>query len=96
MGVITLSLPDETERLLRELAEREFGKKKGAISKLIQKILENYVKSMDIEEILKKFSFSYKGKIDLKRDDIWERSWTQWFGSMPSGKSRRTRKKQRN
>jgi hypothetical protein len=48
MGVITISIDDESEKLLRESAKLHFGERKDALSKTIIKALNNLKNSRDI------------------------------------------------
>jgi len=41
MGIITVSLDDDIEQVLRTLAKRLYGSKKGAISKVIEEAIKN-------------------------------------------------------
>jgi len=41
MGLITISLNDEVERLLRKLAKELYGNKKGALSKVIETAIKD-------------------------------------------------------
>ena len=59
MGTITISLSDEIERKLREVAKSKFGASKGAISKVIELALRNYFSQLEVEEITFR---AYKGK----------------------------------
>jgi len=47
MGVITISLSKDSEKLLRESAKLHYGNKKDAISKTIVKALNNLENSRD-------------------------------------------------
>ncbi len=47
MGVITISLDKESERLLRESAKMHYGNRKDALSKTIIKALNNLENSRD-------------------------------------------------
>lgn len=47
MGVITISLDKDSEKLLRESAKMHFGERKDAISKTIIKALNNLENSRD-------------------------------------------------
>jgi len=59
MGTITISLSDEVERKLREIAKAKFGASKGAISKVIESALKNYFSQLEMEKVVFR---AYKGK----------------------------------
>ena len=42
MGTLTISLDDEVEKKLREIATRLYGSRKGALSNVIESALKNY------------------------------------------------------
>ncbi len=48
MGVITISIDDESEKLLRESAKLHYGERKDALSKTIIKALNNLKNSRDV------------------------------------------------
>ncbi len=75
MTVLTISLEDKYERILRSIA----GKKKGALSKKIKELIEVYIRQKKPSEVFKKFFFKKSWK-EIKREEIWKRSWTQWSG----------------
>ncbi len=52
MGTITISLSDEVEKKLREVAKTKFGNSKGAISKVIESALKSYFSQLEGEEIV--------------------------------------------
>ncbi|MGQ9782199.1 MAG: hypothetical protein ACUVQ8_08170, partial [Nitrososphaeria archaeon] len=47
MGTLTISLDDDVEKKLRDLARRMHGSRKGGLSKVIENALENYFASVD-------------------------------------------------
>ncbi len=49
MGTITISLDDDIERKLREIARVKFGGSKGAISKVIESALRNYFSQLEAD-----------------------------------------------
>ena len=72
MGIITISLEDESERKLREIATKKYGKKKGYISKtLIDAIihLEKNLNGERAEERLMMYAEEglHLGKINSKK-----------------------------
>lgn len=75
MAILTISLEEKYEKILRSLAE----KKKGSLSRKIKELIEVYIKQKKPSEIFKKFFFKKPWK-KIKREDIWKRSWTQWSG----------------
>jgi len=42
MGTLTISLADEVEKKLREVATRLYGSRRGALSNVIENALKNY------------------------------------------------------
>ncbi len=79
MGVLTISMKDEDEEKLRKLAERKYGKMKGAIARTIVEAVENRL-SQDEEEKLRKHALEIleKGihmgkKLWKTRDDLYDR-----------------------
>jgi len=53
MGVITISLNDQTEKELRKLAKAKYSMKKGAMAKVITEALEKWKKQKEDEIIIK-------------------------------------------
>jgi hypothetical protein len=49
--VLTVSLPEETDRKLRGMADRKFGGRKGAISKVIVELVDSATEALEQEEI---------------------------------------------
>ncbi len=47
MGIITVSLDDDIEKKLRDFVKRMHGSRKGGISKVIERALENYFALID-------------------------------------------------
>lgn len=76
MGVITISLDENSEKLLRESAKLHYGDRKDAISKTIIKALNNLENSRDDlkKNLIKKITKNTK-KINFKikkRDDFYK------------------------
>jgi len=70
MGIITVSLDDETEKALRILAAKK-GKKKGALAETIAELTE-LTRSKYVEELLERIEKGFPinaGKI--RREDIY-------------------------
>ncbi|MBI4174264.1 MAG: hypothetical protein HY517_01355 [Candidatus Aenigmarchaeota archaeon] len=79
MGVITLSIDEESEKLLRKLTEEEGGKK-GDMSKIVGdaiKRISDEKKQREIAERQKKMSekglYSLPKNWKFKRDEIYDR-----------------------
>ena len=77
MGVITISLEDRHEKRLREMAASRYGKKKGALSKMIIQALDSCEEKESPESILLKWTKKglHLGKINSKkfRDEIYDK-----------------------
>ncbi len=72
MGIVTLHLRDDVEKLLRELAKRR-GKKKGAMSKVVEEALLNLYVNDEFDKLLNELRRGIKvGVKKLKREDIYE------------------------
>lgn len=77
MGVITISLDKESEKLLRDSAKMHYGERKDAISKTIVKALNNLENSRDdlkknMIERLKKNNLKVNVKQLKNRDDYYK------------------------
>lgn len=77
MGVITISLDKESEKLLRESAKMHYGERKDAISKTIIKALNNLENSRDdlkknMVERLKKNNLKVNVKQLKSREDYYK------------------------
>jgi len=79
MGNVIIALDKETENLMRSLAKRKFGGKKGSLSKVVSEALHKYnaddERGKEIDEFIDKFA----GKLDLggykmykHRDEIYD------------------------
>ena len=78
MGVITISINDESEAMLRKIAKAKFSKKKGHLSMAITEAIKEWSSKKDEEEIEKALELLYKGKdmggiISKKRGDLYKR-----------------------
>jgi len=77
MGVLTVSLSNDTEIMLRKMAEENFGSRKDALSKTIEMALSKCKK--DKEESIARLKYymdnpiKVKGKIPKTRDEIYDR-----------------------
>ena len=72
MGTITISMKDQDEKILRNMAFKRYGKTKGAISKVITEAITNLDEKEDEFLTLARKGISI-GKIDMKnlRKDIY-------------------------
>ncbi len=83
MGVITLSLSDDIEVILRKSAIDKFGSKKDALSKTVEYAIEKVYKTNNREDLLKRFKdrldnpiktgVKINGKLYESRDELYER-----------------------
>ena len=80
MGNVLLSLNQEDEIFLRDLARRKYGEKKGSMSAVISEALKK-LKESDKKEIIKKQFFErlekganlgFKGHVYNKRSEIYD------------------------
>jgi len=76
MGNVLISMDDEYEALLRELARKKYGGKKGALRMVVQEALEKLDQKSDeaarlefIARLRKGHSFKYK--MYKSRDEIY-------------------------
>ncbi len=81
MGTITISLNNETEHKLRELAEKTFGKRKGYLGEAVTEAIEKWAGEKQQKEIaerelkvLEKGYFLGK-RLYKDRGELHERSW---------------------
>lgn len=79
MGVITISMDDKSEKLLREMAKAKYGNRKDAISKtIVETISEKENKRLEAMKQLKYFmsnplKVGKGGKMPKTRAEIYER-----------------------
>jgi hypothetical protein len=79
MGVITISMDDKSEKLLREMAKAKYGNRKDAISKtIVETITEKENKRLDAIKHLKylmanPLKVRKGGKMPKTRAEIYER-----------------------
>ncbi|MBI2148586.1 hypothetical protein HYU23_02810 [Candidatus Woesearchaeota archaeon] len=80
MGNILISLNQEEEDLLRNMAQKKYGSKKGSISTIIKEAL-NELKTKEkrenakrkfLETIEKGINLGFKGKVYSKREEIYD------------------------
>ena len=77
---MTLSLPEPTDRKLRGMAERKFGGRKGAISKVIVELVDRAQEQIEQEEISRRaverlregMPLGFRGR-KITRDEMHER-----------------------
>ncbi|HLF07144.1 MAG TPA: hypothetical protein VI893_08255 [Thermoplasmata archaeon] len=75
-----MSLPAETDRKLRGMAERKFGGRKGAISKVIVELVDSAaeateqdeINSRAIETLMRGLPLGLRGR-KISRDEMHER-----------------------
>ena len=65
MGNVIVALDKETEDLMRSLAKRKFGGKKGSISKVVSEAIHKYNADDSREKELREFVDNYANKVDL-------------------------------
>ena len=71
MGVITISLDDDAERILREIAGRR-GKKKGALGETIAELLKT-ARNDEIASLLEELKRGFPINVGkIKRDELYE------------------------
>jgi len=79
MGVITISMDDRSEKLLRDMAKAKYGNKKDAISKtIVETISEKENKRLEAIEHLKymmtnPLKFGKGGKMPKTRAEVYKR-----------------------
>lgn len=78
MGVITISINDESEAMLRRIAKAKFSKKKGYLSMAITEAIKEWSSKKEEKETEKALDLLYKGKdmggiISKKREDTHKR-----------------------
>ena len=78
MGVITISLNDETEKELRNLAKAHYAMKKGAMAKIITEAIKEWKEEQEQEKIKKealaRLEKGYNmGKFTATREELHER-----------------------
>lgn len=76
MGNVLISMDDDCEALLRQLAQRKYGGKKGSLRRVVQEALEKLNQKSDevarlefIARLRKGHSFKYK--MYKSRDEIY-------------------------
>lgn len=77
MGVVTISISDETEKLLRRRARQVLGKKKGVLSKAVEDAIVLWAKSHDhIERCLELLEegIDMGGVTYRKREELHDRN----------------------
>ena len=76
MGNVMISLDDEYENLLRQLARERYGGKKGSLSEVVQDALSQLKseKSIVKERIKKRLNVGLKFKYEMykKRSEIYD------------------------
>ncbi len=81
MGIITMSLDDNIENLIRKAAARKYGHRKGAIKSFIEEATQEYLKNekisssredeiaaIEIARMEKGYNIGYK---PMKRAEMW-------------------------
>jgi len=72
MGVVTLHLDDDIEKLLRELARKK-GKKKGAMSEVVEEALLNLAIEEEFDNLIRELKKGVRAEVGrLRREDIYE------------------------
>ena len=78
MGNVLVSLDDEHERLLRQLAQEKYGSKKGSVSTVVEQALDKF-KTEDREKAVKerlkkrlKQGIDFQYKMYQKRSEIYD------------------------
>ena len=79
MGNVIISMSEEDEKLMRRLAKRKFGGKKGSLSKVMSEALHKYNQNDERKKEIDDFIENYAGKLNLggykmykHRDEIYD------------------------
>jgi hypothetical protein len=80
MGNIYLSLDDDHETLLRQLAAEKYGSKKGSLSEVVMAAIDELAKENEklraktriIERMEKGYNLGFKGKAYTTRDELYD------------------------
>jgi hypothetical protein len=80
MGNIFLSLDDDHETLLRQLAAEKYGSKKGSLSDIVMAAIDELAKENQkllaktriIERMEKGYKLGFKGKVYDSRDELYD------------------------
>ncbi len=77
MGNVLISMDDDYEALLRQLAQKKYGGKKGALRKVVQEALEKLNSESDEAARLEFMNFlrkglSFKYKMYKNRNEIYD------------------------
>lgn len=79
MGNVIIAMDEETEQIMRRLAKRKYGGKKGSLSKVVSEALHKYDQEDERKKEIDDFIKNYGGKIDTggykmykNRDEIYD------------------------
>lgn len=79
MGNVIIAMDEETEKIMRRLAKRKYGGKKGSLSKVVSEALHKYNSQDKREKEIDEFIDNYAGKFDSggykmyrHRDEIYD------------------------
>jgi hypothetical protein len=79
MGNVIIALDKQTEQIMRRLAKRKYGGKKGSLSKVVSEALHKYDQDDQRKKEIDEFITNYAGKLDLggykmykHRDEIYD------------------------
>jgi hypothetical protein len=80
MGNIYLSLDDDHEAMLRQIAQEKYGSKKGSLSEAVMDAIDKLAKENKklrakgklIESMEKGYKLGFKGKAYSSRDELYD------------------------